>query len=60
MLHFLVFSLVSDVLRFDNTYSWTHSKELYYLVRVMPPDTDICPPREPEVNGDIFVDCKDS
>ena len=35
-------SLSSDVLKFDNSYSWTRSKEVFYSVKMMPPDTDIC------------------
>ena len=46
-----------DVLRFDNTYSWTRSKELFYSVRVLPPDTEICD-QEEEVKDDLeFADC---
>ena len=46
-----------DVLRFDNTYSWTRSKELFYTVRVLPPDTEICD-QEEEVKDDLeFADC---
>ena len=32
----------SDVLKFDNSYSLIRSKEVFYSVKVMPPDTDIC------------------
>lgn len=31
--------LIVDVLRFDNTYSWTKAKRLHYLVEVLEPDT---------------------
>lgn len=34
MLHLLF----SDVLRFDNTYSWTRSKQVLYSVEVLVPD----------------------
>lgn len=27
-----------DVLKFDNSYSWIHSKEVYYSVKVLPPN----------------------
>ena len=39
----LIFVCVTtaDVLRFDNTFSWTRSKELSYSVRVLPPDTEL-------------------
>ena len=37
-----VLSSPSDVLRFDNTYSWTRTKEVKYSARVLPPDTEIC------------------
>ena len=36
----LYFSL--DVLRFDNTYSWTRSKELFYAIRVLPITEPVC------------------
>ena len=32
-----------DTLKFDNSYSWIHSKEIFYCVRMLPPaDTDVC------------------
>ena len=37
-----VLSSPSDVLRFDNTYSWTRTKEVKYSARVLPPYTEIC------------------
>ena len=37
------------MLRFDNTYSWTRSKELFYAIRVLPPDTEpVCEQKEEE------------
>ena len=38
---FLSLSL-SNVLRFDNTYSWLRAKEVYYTVRTHPPSIGIC------------------
>ena len=35
-----------DVLKFDNSYSWARSKEVFYSVKILPPDTDICSPHE--------------
>ena len=35
------------MLRFDNTYSWTRSKELFYAIRVLSPDTEpVCKQEE--------------
>lgn len=34
----LVFCLPSDVLRFDNTYSFIHSKKVNFTVEVLLPD----------------------
>ena len=31
---------LTDELKFDNTYNRKHSKELFYSVKVVPPDTD--------------------
>ena len=53
------------MLRFDNTYSWTRSKELFYTIRVLPPDTElVCGKQEEErkvdeeeVKEQEFADC---
>ena len=29
-----------DVLKFDNTYSWTRPKELFYAIKVSPPNVN--------------------
>ena len=47
-----------DVLRFDNTYSWTRSKELFYTIRVLPPDTELVCEQEEEDEKE-FADCID-
>ena len=39
-------NLFSDVLRFDNTYSWRKDKEISYLVEVFEPDSN-----DNEING---------
>ena len=31
---------LTDELKFDNVYSWTRSKELFYSVKVVSPDTE--------------------
>ncbi len=31
----------ADLLKFDNTYSWTRSKEVFYSVKVVPPETEL-------------------
>ena len=36
-LHFVCVSCGVDVVRFDNTYSWTKAKVVHYLVRVEEP-----------------------
>lgn len=28
----------ADVLKFDNTYSWTRSKEVFFSIKVLPPN----------------------
>ena len=33
-------SLTTDILRFDNSRSWTHSKKVFYSVKVMPPESE--------------------
>ena len=38
-----------DELKFDNSYSWTRSKELFYSVKVLPPDSKV--PLDDEVPG---------
>ena len=45
------------MLRFDNTYSWTRSKELFYTIRVLPPDTELCEQEEEVKDEEEFVDC---
>ena len=37
----LTLPLCVDVLKFDNSYSWIHSKEVYYSVKVLPPN-ELC------------------
>ena len=29
----------TDVLKFDNSFSWVRSKEVFYSVKVIPPET---------------------
>ena len=43
-----------DVLKFDNSYSWRHSKEVFYSVKVLPPDSElseVTPTKETGFNG---------
>ena len=50
--------VVVDVLRFDNTYSWTRSKELFYTVRVLPPDTELSEnDQKTKDDDDEFAEC---
>ena len=30
----------ADVVRFDNTYSWTRSKKVHYVIEILEPDVD--------------------
>ena len=36
----MLFVYFVDVLRFDNSYCWTHSKEVFYSVKVMLPEEE--------------------
>ena len=53
-------ALSSDVLKFDNSHSWTRSKEVYYSVKVLPPDM-ATPPTDhlSSASDDEFFDCDD-
>ena len=42
----LLFSFAADVVKFDNSYSWTRSKEVYFSIQVLPPNTE---PRLPNL-----------
>ena len=33
--------LLLDVLKFENSYSWTRSKEIFYSVKVLPPESEL-------------------
>jgi len=43
----------TDVVRFDNTYSWTRAKEVYYSVQLLPPDTKICNTTPDEIADEV-------
>ena len=47
------------MLRFDNTYSWTRTKELFYTVRVLPPDTELCEREEEVQDEQEFMECRE-
>lgn len=32
--------LTADILKFDNSHSWTHSKEVFYSVKLLPPGAE--------------------
>lgn len=34
-------SQITDILKFDNSYSWSHPKELFYSVKLLPPGAEI-------------------
>ena len=40
-------------MKFDNSYSWTRSKEVFFSVKVLPPDTDPHLPDIPRVDSDM-------
>ena len=42
-----------DVLRFDNTYSWTRTKEVHYSVLLHPPDLDLPDPAATPVHQTV-------
>ena len=51
-------------MKFDNSYSWTRSKEVFYSVKLLPPDTELNVPQatvnEAEGGGtgeEEFYDC---
>ncbi|XP_076453383.1 SEC14-like protein 2 [Babylonia areolata] len=39
------------VMRFDNTYSWTRSKKLFYLLEVLEPDSELHVPKQNSSNN---------
>ena len=52
------------MLKFDNSYSWTRQKEVFYSVKVLPPDTELPLPAIPEFDPtkssdseEEFFDC---
>ena len=49
------------MLKFDNSYSWTRQKEVFYSVKVLPPDTELPLPKlDPTHSSDSedeFFDC---
>jgi len=46
--------LFTDVVRFDNTYSWTKAKEVFYTVQLLPPDTEIWDTRLDEIADGVL------
>ncbi|KAL8562081.1 hypothetical protein ACOMHN_031852 [Nucella lapillus] len=46
------------VVRFDNTYSWTRSKKLFYLMEVLEPDSDAPIPKQ-DSSSSLQNDAKD-
>ena len=47
----------ADVLKFDNSYSWTRAKEVLYTVKILLPSTGITDP--PDTVDEEFFDCSD-
>ena len=62
-----MFTFITDVLKFDNSYSWARQKEVLYNAQVFPPDTDFTLPPTGTVDttsvsassthSDEFFDC---
>ena len=51
------------MVKFDNSYSWTRSKEVYYSIRVLPPFEEPRPPGTPILTNteeDEFFDCDEN
>ena len=53
----LSFSL--DVLKFDNSYSWTRSKEVFYSVKVLPPNSELSEATPTQESGFDYSDSSD-
>ncbi|KAL5478140.1 hypothetical protein EMCRGX_G025029 [Ephydatia muelleri] len=52
------------VMKFDNSYSWTRSKEVFYSIKLLPPDTELSVPQmaaEEDGTGEEeeFYECGD-
>ena len=45
-----------DVLTFDNSYSWFHSKEVFYCVKVVPPELSETTPTQTGSNAELEAD----
>ncbi len=56
-----VILLSSDILKFDNSRSWARSKEVFYSVKVLPPDTNPQPQATNQMeeisDTEEFFDC---
>ena len=49
-------------MKFDNSYSWTRSKEVFYSVKLLPPDTELNVPQvttDETGEEDEFYECGD-
>lgn len=44
----VIISSPADVLKFDNSYSWWHCKQIFYSVKLLPPEQSKTTPTEPE------------
>ena len=60
----MTFPSPTDVMKFDNSYSWTRSKEVFYSVKLLPPDTELSVPQmaaEEDGTGEEeeFYECGD-
>ena len=52
-------------MKFDNSYSWTRAKEVFYSVKLLPPDTELSVPQVVAGEGgageeDEFYECDNS
>ncbi len=53
------------MVKFDNSYSWTRSKEVYYSIKLLPPSEKPLPPATPTptfntTEEDEFFDCEET
>ena len=51
--------IFTDVIRFDNTYSWMKSKKVYYNIEVLEPDTETFPNSSSSSSQASFDSCQE-
>lgn len=53
---FFLCMIALDVLKFDNTFSWTRSKKVHYSVKMLPPEGDGTTPTDEEATPTCSVE----